>query len=213
MGLFMRSTAPFGSGYLRSTTSACDERGSITVIAIGMIAGVIALTGCIAGITAALVVKQRVAGAADAAAVAAADVVSGAVAGYPCERAENVARLNEASLIDCGVDGPIASVLVSAQVLAFEVRARARAGPPDGAIADSVEDGLEIAVFDGTRPAVERVVGGELDSTAARVQVAFAPGLRSDLESWTGITGLKELGGDGLSLERTIGQLGGVRPH
>jgi secretion/DNA translocation related TadE-like protein len=134
------------------------ERGSVSVIALGMIAGVLALTGCIAALSAAFVAKQRLVGAADAAAVAAADVVSGVVPGYPCERAEEAARINGATLVDCAVDGPVASVLVSAQVLAIEVRVRARAGPPRAAGEPSVEDGLEVAVFDGTRPAVERVV-------------------------------------------------------
>ncbi len=188
------------------------ERGSISVIAIGMIAGVVALTGSIAGISAALVTKQRIAGAADAAAIAAADVASGAVSGYPCASADDAARLNGATLVECAVDGPVASVLVSARVLAFEVRARARAGPPGGVMPGSVENSLEIAVFDGARPAVERIVGGEFDAATSRVEVVFAARLRPDLESWTGITGLQELGGDCLALERTVRQFRGVGP-
>ena len=219
MAEFRRPRAPFSTYPVSPTEQAGNERGSITVIAIGLIAGVVALTGCIAGISAALVARQRIAGAADAAAIAAADVASGAVSGYPCGRADEAARLNGAVLIDCAVDGTIASVLVSAEVLALEVRARARAGPPDGAAAGSegpkvsVENGLEKSVIDGTRPAVQRVVGGELDTAATRVEVVLASRLRPDLESRTGVTGLQELGSDGLSLERTIGQLRGVRPH
>ncbi|WP_338031585.1 Rv3654c family TadE-like protein [Diaminobutyricibacter tongyongensis] len=189
------------------------ERGSISVIAVGIIAGVLALTGSIAGITTAFVAKQRVAGAADAAAVAAADAASGAVSGYPCERAAETATLNGASLIECIVDGPIASVRVSAQFLAFEVRARARAGPQESAVWQSVEDGLQVAILDGARPAVERVVGREFDSATSRVEVALAAGFRSDLDPGAGVAGLQELGGDGLAFERTIGQFRGVRPH
>ncbi|WP_426519523.1 Rv3654c family TadE-like protein [Diaminobutyricibacter sp. McL0618] len=212
MKRFRRQAAPFGAAPVPPTEQAAGDRGSVTVVAIGLIAGVVALTGGIAAISAALVFKQRIAGAADSAAVAAADVVSGAVPGYPCARAEEAARLNGAVLIDCTIDGMIASVLVSAYVLTFEVRARARAGPPDGVVG-SVENGLEKVVVDGARPAVERVVGGELDATASRVEVVLASRLRPDLESRARVTGLQELGGDGLSLERAIGQLRGVRPY
>jgi hypothetical protein len=121
--------------------------------------------------------------------------------------------LNGATLVECAVDGPVASVLVSAEVLAFEVRARARAGPPGGAMPGSVEYGLEIAVIDGARAAVERVFGGEFDAAAASVEVTFATRLRPDLESWTRVARLQELGGDGFAFERTIGQFRGVRPH
>jgi secretion/DNA translocation related TadE-like protein len=192
------------------------ERGSISLVAVGMIAGVIALTGSIATVAAAFVAKQRVTGAADAAAVAAADTASGAVAGYPCERASSAARLNGAELVGCTLDGPFASVRVQARFLAFELRAQARAGPPlhgGSAAAGSVEDGLQVAVLDSARPAVEGVVRRELDSAAACIEVALAARLGLDLDSGSGVAGFQELGGDGLAFERTIGQFRGVRPH
>lgn len=195
------------------TTAEPGQRGAISVVAVGMIAGVLALTGGIAGISAAFVVKQQVSGAADAAAVAAADVATGAVSGYPCERAAQVAALNGATLVECAGDGPIASVVVSALFLAFEVRSRARAGPPEGMVTGSVEDGLEVAVFDGARPTVEGVVRREFYAAPSRVEVALAAGLGPDLDPGAGITRFQELGRDGLAFERTVGQFRGVRPH
>jgi secretion/DNA translocation related TadE-like protein len=191
---------------------AGTEQGSISVVAVGMIASVVALTGSIVGISGALVVKQRLTGAADAAAIAAADTATGAVPGYPCARADAVAKINGATLIDCALDGPIASVGVSAPFLTFELRARARAGPPEGATG-SVEDRLEVAVFDRTRPAFARVVGGELDAAAPRVEVGLAARPGPDLDSRTRVTRLEELFRDGLAFERTIGQFRGVGPH
>ncbi len=108
---------------------ACD-RGSATVVAVGMIAGLIAMTGSVASVSTALIAKRGVEGAADAAALAAADVASGAAAGYPCATAAEVSRLNGAELIECSVSGYVAQVETARRILVFEVRARARAGPP-----------------------------------------------------------------------------------
>lgn len=213
MGECRRPRDRLGNGTRLATSAAPGQRGSISVVAVGMIAGVLALTGGIVGISGAFVVKQRVSGAADVAAVAAADVATGAVSGYPCERAAATAALNGATLLECAIDGPIASVVVSAVFLAFEVRSRARAGPPMKAVPGSVEDGLEVAVFDGARPAVEGVVRREFDAAASRVEVALAARLGPDLDPGPGITRFQELGGDGLALKRTIGQFRGVRPR
>jgi secretion/DNA translocation related TadE-like protein len=74
--------------------------------------------------------RAAVAGAADAAAVSAADARTGAVSGIPCERAAQVAAANGAILRHCRVDGLVATVEVSRSVLGFEILARASAGPP-----------------------------------------------------------------------------------
>ena len=57
------------------------------------------------------VATQRVANAADAAALAAADATSGAVPGVPCDLAAGVAARNGATLVGCEIDGPVASVI------------------------------------------------------------------------------------------------------
>jgi secretion/DNA translocation related TadE-like protein len=83
-----------------------------------------------AGVGAASVVAQRVAGAADSAALAAADAASGAVPGVPCDRAAEVASALGAGMRSCELVELIATVSVSVPFGAFEVTATARAGPP-----------------------------------------------------------------------------------
>jgi secretion/DNA translocation related TadE-like protein len=78
----------------------------------------------------AAVFGQRLAGAADAAALAAADAASGAVIGVPCESAEAVAQSAGAALTRCEIDGLTATVTVSAMFAGRPAAATARAGPP-----------------------------------------------------------------------------------
>jgi secretion/DNA translocation related TadE-like protein len=97
----------------------------------------IAVVGCAATLASGLVLAgsaavfgQRLAGAADAAALAAADAASGAVIGVPCESAEAVARSAGAELSGCEVDGLTATVTLSAMFARVPATATARAGPP-----------------------------------------------------------------------------------
>jgi hypothetical protein len=75
-------------------------------------------------------VRQRVIGAADAAALAAADGASGAVAGEPCVLARRLAAAGGAALDSCVVDGLVATVAASTRVGPVPFEARSRAGPP-----------------------------------------------------------------------------------
>ncbi|MFE2773681.1 helicase [Microbacterium resistens] len=103
--------------------------GSATVAA-GFVVGAAVLAG-------AATTAQRVTSAADAAALAAADVVSGAVplAADPCAVAERVAAASGAILEWCRLDdGPgVATVQVFAAYAGITAAARSRAGPPEAA--------------------------------------------------------------------------------
>ncbi|WP_243073985.1 Rv3654c family TadE-like protein [Microbacterium sp. SS28] len=101
-----------------------------TGLAVGIVAGCAALVLGLTTVSAAAVTGQRLAGAADAAALAAADAASGASRGVPCERAADVAQAGGASLAACDVDGLVATVTVSATFGALTASASARAGPP-----------------------------------------------------------------------------------
>ena len=90
------------------------------------------VTSLVVPLFAALAVGQSVQNAADAAALAAADTASGAVAGIPCETAADAATLNGASVISCEVDGLVASVTVGRSFIGFDIGSSARAGPPGG---------------------------------------------------------------------------------
>jgi secretion/DNA translocation related TadE-like protein len=97
---------------------------------VGVLAVAATLTVGLAPVSAASVFSQRLAGGADAAALAAADAASGAVTGVPCERAAAVAAASGVSLAGCEVDGLVATVTVSGRFGALTATARARAGPP-----------------------------------------------------------------------------------
>lgn len=96
-------------------------------------AGIIVCTASVAigfcAVAAAAVHGQRLAGTADAAALAAADAASGAVAGVPCEQAVSVAAALGATVSRCDLDGLVATVTVTAPYGGFAAGATARAGP------------------------------------------------------------------------------------
>ena len=98
--------------------------------AVGIVGCAAVLTIGFASIAGGAVFGQRLAGVADAAALAAADAASGAVTGIPCERAEEVAAAAGTVLEACGVDGLIATVTVAGRFGALPAAASARAGPP-----------------------------------------------------------------------------------
>lgn len=120
------SNRPLGA---RRRGPGCDA-GSGSVLAIAVIASVVAVTLMLVPLTQALVLKQRVVAAADAAALAAADTASGALAGFPCAAAEKAARLNGARVGRCEIDGLIATVSAVSSYWGLNISVLARAGPP-----------------------------------------------------------------------------------
>jgi len=109
------------------------ERGAATVVTVGLMAAIVALTAMALPLYSVLVVRQSVAAAADAAALAAADVAVGRAAGSPCVVAAHVAAANGASVTSCTLDGLVATIVASRLVLGFSVSATATAGPPRAA--------------------------------------------------------------------------------
>jgi secretion/DNA translocation related TadE-like protein len=113
------------------TLGAFDgERGSGSVLAVAVLACVLVMTAAVVPTSAALVVKQRVVAAADAAALATADTASGLVAGVPCDAGRRIAQRNGAALTACSVNGAIATVTASSSWLGLPITVSARAGPP-----------------------------------------------------------------------------------
>ena len=107
-----------------------DEAGAGAVLALGIVGAVVLVLMAELALGSAVVTRQRIIGAADAAALAAADGASGAVAGVPCDLAARVAGAGGATLTACSIDGLVATVTVAGRsgVLTFE--ARSTAGPP-----------------------------------------------------------------------------------
>ena len=106
------------------------DRGAGTILTVGLIAAVVALNASVIPLYCALSVRHALAGAADAAALAAADTASGLIAGYPCENASRLAVANDAYVEDCTVDGRIVTVTASRRILGILVTTSATAGPP-----------------------------------------------------------------------------------
>jgi secretion/DNA translocation related TadE-like protein len=106
------------------------ERGSGGVLALAVLAMLTVLTLAVVTVGAALAARQRVIGAADAVALAAADTAIGIHPGVPCVVAAEVATAHGAALTRCAVEGVVATVSVASDVLGVPVEASARAGPP-----------------------------------------------------------------------------------
>ncbi|MDF2560940.1 MAG: helicase [Microbacterium sp.] len=105
-----------------------------TALAAGVLTVAATLSLGLAAVGGASVTAQRVAGAADAAALAAADAASGAVPTVvePCALAARVAEASGAQLTGCSLEGLVATVEVQAAYAGLAAVSRARAGPPEG---------------------------------------------------------------------------------
>ncbi|MFF6997891.1 Rv3654c family TadE-like protein [Streptomyces sp. NPDC008313] len=105
-----------------------QDRGSATVWTVGAIAVLCAVFGAVLAMGHAVVVRHRAAGAADLAALAAADhwMDGGRRA---CGTAERVARAQGARLVRCAIEGDVSEVTAASGRGPFSVEVRSRAGP------------------------------------------------------------------------------------
>jgi secretion/DNA translocation related TadE-like protein len=111
------------------------ERGSGTVLALGLGLVVIMATVMVVLLAQAAVMASRAAAAADLAALAAADAARGIAAGEPCAVAREVAKRNDARVLSCA-EGAGETVQVRTELSAATslgpATGLARAGPPPG---------------------------------------------------------------------------------
>lgn len=114
----------------RADCRSAADAGAGTVSALGAATTVLGLALLLAPVADIAVVRHRVAAAADAAALAAADVVSGLAAGEPCATAARVAAAGGASLPRCEVDGLVVTVAAAAATAFGQIAVAATAGPP-----------------------------------------------------------------------------------
>ncbi|WP_439946197.1 Rv3654c family TadE-like protein [Streptomyces sp. BBFR109] len=108
------------------------DRGSATVWSVGAIALLCVVFGAGLALGQAAVTRHRAAGAADLAALAAADhwPEGGAAA---CRRAERLARIQHARLVRCAIVGDTSDVTAVSGREPFAALVRARAGPAEPA--------------------------------------------------------------------------------
>ncbi len=104
--------------------------GSGSVLGIGIVAGLIALSVLLAPVYGVHAARQRAASAADLAALAAADTVRGILPGHPCAAAARTAIANRSAVTACRVEGFVVTVHTEVRVAGFAVSAVATAGPP-----------------------------------------------------------------------------------
>jgi len=105
------------------------DRGAGSVLAVAIVAALVAVTALALPLYMVLSAKQAVGGAADAAALAAADVRVGILPGEPCAVAARVASANGAQLGACEFDGLVVTVTARTSVAGLAVEASATAGP------------------------------------------------------------------------------------
>lgn len=114
--------------------SGSSERGSGSILSVAILGTVLTLAILLIPLLLGLTERRSVAGAADAAALAAADTVVGIIPGVPCDSAGRVARANGASIVSCEVDGVIVTVTALRMLLGVSVTAVATAGPSESAV-------------------------------------------------------------------------------
>ena len=104
------------------------DRGSATVWSVGAVAVLCVVFGVVLALGQAVVVRHRAAGAADLAALAAADhwADGGRAA---CARAGRLARAQSSRLVRCVVVGEISDLTAASGRGPFSAEVRARAGP------------------------------------------------------------------------------------
>ncbi|WP_406172067.1 Rv3654c family TadE-like protein [Streptomyces sp. NBC_00996] len=109
-------------------SATSSDRGSATVWTVGAIAALCVVFGAVLAMGQVVVVRHRAAGAADLAALAAADHwMDGGTAA--CARAERVARAQRARLVRCAVEGELSDVTAASGRGPFAAEVRSRAGP------------------------------------------------------------------------------------
>jgi secretion/DNA translocation related TadE-like protein len=109
-----------------------SDRGSGTVLAVGIVGCIVGLAVVVVPLYRGLGELRQVQGAADASALAGADVAAGIAPGSPCQVAISVARAGGVVAKDCTVDGLVVTVTAGSSFLGFSLVSTATAGPPVG---------------------------------------------------------------------------------
>jgi secretion/DNA translocation related TadE-like protein len=112
------------------SASGAPDQGSGAVLAVAVVGALVTVAVVALPLSMAFAQRHAIAVAADAAALAAADVVVGLIAGFPCAEAQRVADANGVQLASCELDGLIVTVAASGSALGIPITMRATAGPP-----------------------------------------------------------------------------------
>lgn len=99
-----------------------------SVVTAGIVSALLGVSLTVTGAGATLIHGQITHGAADAAALAAADALVGLSSGDPCTRATEIAKLNGVTLTNCSVEKTSVVVRVASTSLGIRLDSTARAG-------------------------------------------------------------------------------------
>ena len=113
---------------LRANRTKADERGTGTILALGLISATLTLFVGIASLSQVFVKSAQLQASADTAALAAADSLRGLTTGFPCEEAKQIAELNMAYLFECRIVGFSVQVKLRSEALGIVLSAEALAG-------------------------------------------------------------------------------------
>ena len=106
------------------------DAGSGSLLAVALVGATLASLAFGVPLLVGIGIRQSVADAADASALAAADVAAGIFAGSPCAVAADVASANGVRLERCEVDGLVVTVRTGTEFLGVPLATSATAGPP-----------------------------------------------------------------------------------
>jgi len=114
----------------RAAAGGATDAGSGSALALGIVAAIVALVAVLLPLYSVFADRARIAAAADAGALAAADAVAGFSAVDPCSLAAALAAEAGATMASCVVDGLVVTVVVSDAILGVTLTQTATAGPP-----------------------------------------------------------------------------------
>lgn len=106
------------------------ERGAGSILIVAILAATVLAFALAVPLYRGLAAHRISSAAADASALAAADVAIGIVSGEPCAVARTVAAANGAQLVACELDGLVATVAVTVAGGGLLADSSATAGPP-----------------------------------------------------------------------------------
>ncbi|WP_413757785.1 Rv3654c family TadE-like protein [Streptomyces sp. MMBL 11-3] len=172
----MRARGAVGDPVRKQRPGPAADRGSATIWTVGAIAVLCVVFGAVLVMGQAVVIRHRAGGAADLAALAAADHWTDGRA-RACARADRVARAQDTRVVRCSVDGDVSDVTVAAGRGPLTAEVRSRAGPANTSFSRLANSGLaDSEPADSDSAGSEPTGSGSADSESAGSGSARAPG-------------------------------------
>jgi secretion/DNA translocation related TadE-like protein len=105
-----------------------SERGSATVVVLGMVVALTMVSVIAMGLSMQVVVSHHLQSATDRAALAAGDVLLGRRGEYPCDVARDILRISGFEMVSCELEESSARVIGRSRAYGLSMTRRAHAG-------------------------------------------------------------------------------------